>query len=312
MSASPSASACSAQARRLSLQVSPRRRGRHVAAAAQVGGTDLRAGSDHRQAAAQVLQFAHVAGEVLPRQRAQRRGGEALGRDLQFARGAGQEMPRQQRDVVAALAQRRQGDAHHVQAVLEVGAEAAFADQRVQVLVGGGDDAHVAAQQFAPTDAVELALGQHAQQAGLQRCRHVADLVQEQRAALGLLEAAGVAAGGAGEGAGLVAEQFAFQQLGRDGGGVEGHERPFAARALGVQRARGQFLAGAGLAGDQHVEVAGGDAPDQAEHLAHGGAFAQQGVGRRRFGGGFVDGRVGQHARPTASTAWSRSNGLAR
>jgi hypothetical protein len=39
-------------------------------------------------------------------------------------------------------------------------------------------------------DAVELALRQHAQQARLQIGRHVADLVEEQRAAVGLLEAA--------------------------------------------------------------------------------------------------------------------------
>ena len=38
-------------------------------------------------------------------------------------------------------------------------------------------------------DAVELAVGEHAQQARLQVGRHVADLVEEQRAALGLLEA---------------------------------------------------------------------------------------------------------------------------
>ena len=39
-------------------------------------------------------------------------------------------------------------------------------------------------------DAVELAVGEHAQQARLQVGRHVADLVEEQRAAVGLLEAA--------------------------------------------------------------------------------------------------------------------------
>jgi hypothetical protein len=39
-------------------------------------------------------------------------------------------------------------------------------------------------------DAVELAVRQHAQQARLQVERHVADLVEEQGAAVGLLEAA--------------------------------------------------------------------------------------------------------------------------
>jgi hypothetical protein len=52
-----------------------------------------------------------------------------------------------------------------------------------------------------PADAVELALLQHAQQAGLRLRRHVADLVEEQRAAVGLLEAAGARSVRAGEGA---------------------------------------------------------------------------------------------------------------
>jgi hypothetical protein len=53
---------------------------------------------------------------------------------------------------------------------------------------------------------------------------------------------------GAGEGALLVAEQFALDQIARDRRHVDGHERPVAALAVIVQRARHQFLAGAGLA----------------------------------------------------------------
>ena len=129
--------------------------------------------------------------------------------------------------------------AHDIEAVQQVGAEAAVGDQRFQVLVGGGDHAHVDADQFAPADAEELALGQHAQQARLQRQRHVADLVEEQRAAVGLLEAADVAALRTGEGAGLVAEQFAFQQLRRNRRGVEGDERRDRRAAIrGAARAR--------------------------------------------------------------------------
>jgi hypothetical protein len=49
--------------------------------------------------------------------------------------------------------------------------------------------------------AVELPFRQHAQQARLQRRRHVADFIEEQRAAVGLLEAAEAQRIGAGEGA---------------------------------------------------------------------------------------------------------------
>ena len=56
--------------------------------------------------------------------------------------------------------------------------------------MGGGDDAHVAADRRVIADALEHALLQHAQQLHLHRQAHVADLVEEQRAALGDLEAA--------------------------------------------------------------------------------------------------------------------------
>ena len=100
-------------------------------------------------------------------------------------------------DVAATLAQRRQLQAHHVQPVQQVGTETAFGHQRLQVLVGCGDHAHVHPDQFAPADAEEFAFGQHPQQPGLQRQRHVADLVEEQGAAIGLLEAADMATLGA-------------------------------------------------------------------------------------------------------------------
>src|SRR5262245_63513149 len=54
-----------------------------------------------------------------------------------------EEVPHEQRDVLAALAQRGHLDRDHVQAVEEVLAEAPLADRELEVLVGGGDDAHV-------------------------------------------------------------------------------------------------------------------------------------------------------------------------
>src|SRR3546814_1658885 len=78
--------------------------------------------------------------------------------------------------------------AHHVEAMQQVAAETAVGHPCLEVLVGGGDHAHVDPDQLAPANAEELVLGQHPQQPGLQRRRHVADLVEEQGAAVGLLE----------------------------------------------------------------------------------------------------------------------------
>ena len=119
--------------------------------------------------------------------------------------------------------------------------------------------------------------------------RHVADLVEEERAAVALLELADAAAVGAGEGALLVAEQLALQQGLRDGGAVEGQERRLGPGAVLVDGAGDQFLAGAALAGDQHRHVLGGDAADGLVDLAHGRAGADDGAVHVGVRGGLGD-----------------------
>ena len=60
----------------------------------------------------------------------------------------------------------------------------------LEIAMRGGDDAHVAALRHAAADALEDSLLQHPQQLHLHGGIHVADLVEEDRAALGDLEAA--------------------------------------------------------------------------------------------------------------------------
>ena len=60
---------------------------------------------------------------------------------------------------------------------------------------------------------------------GLHRQRQLADLVEQQRAAVGCIETTRTIGSGAREGAFDVAEQLAFQQLGRNGGSVERNKR---------------------------------------------------------------------------------------
>ena len=82
--------------------------------------------------------------------------------------------------------------------------------------MGGRDQPHVGLDRLVAADALERLLLQDAQDLGLQRQRHVADFVEEQGAAVALLELADAAAVGAGEGALLVPEQLALQQVLRE------------------------------------------------------------------------------------------------
>ena len=111
-----------------------------------------------------------------------------------------------------------------------------------------------------------------AQQLCLQGQRHVADFVKEQRSAGGLFDAAGTRAVGAGEGALVMAEKFAFQQFCRDGGAVHGNQRALAARGA-VDGFGHEFLAGPGGTTDEDGCIGDGDGGDHALQLTDRGGF---------------------------------------
>ena len=117
----------------------------------------------------------------------------------------------------SALAQRRHAHLDDREPVVEVLAEAARVHLRREIAVGGGDDAHVDLRcvRWPPTRRISRSC-ERAQELGLQLERELADLVEEQRAAVGALEGARALAVGAGEGAALVAEQLALDERARE------------------------------------------------------------------------------------------------
>ena len=118
-------------------------------------------------------------------------------------------------------------------------------------------------------DAHDHLLLQHAQELDLQVERHLADLVEEDGAAVGRVELARLVGDGAGERALDVTEQLRLEQVLGNGAAVDGDERPLGARRAAVHLARDELLAGAGLAGDEHRDVGGGDLLDLLEDLLH-------------------------------------------
>src|SRR5581483_3603461 len=79
--------------------------------------------------------------------------------------------------------------------------------------------------------------------------------VEEHRAAMGHLEQPRLRRHGPGEGALLVAEELALEELAREAGAVEVDERLLRAPAVLVQPAGEHRLAGAGLALEEHRAV---------------------------------------------------------
>ena len=110
------------------------------------------------------------------------------------------------RNVLAAFAQRRQLNGVHVQAVIQVVAEGAGRDHRFQIAVGSGNQTHVGLKHLVAADALKLLILQDAQHFHLCHRRHVADFVEEEGAAVTLLEFADTLAVGPGECALFVSE----------------------------------------------------------------------------------------------------------
>src|SRR4051812_47569097 len=119
----------------------------------------------------------------------------------------------EQRNVFRALAQTGQSQANDVQAVVQVLSKRSFAHALFEYLVGGGDDAHIHLHLLVAADPIKAAVGKHAEEARLQLRRHVADLVEEERAAFGLLKATAALLLGAGERASLVTEELRLEQI---------------------------------------------------------------------------------------------------
>lgn len=95
-----------------------------------------------------------------------------------------QELMGDRQDVVLPLAQ-RQVDRDDVQPVVKVLAEAALLDLAQRVAVGSTQDAQVDLVQLGAADLLEGAGLDEAEQLGLKPRLHLADLVQEQGAAIG-------------------------------------------------------------------------------------------------------------------------------
>jgi len=114
--------------------------------------------------------------------------------------------------------------------VKQVLTEHAIFDALFQVLVGGCNDTHIGLHRAVPTNAVEVPVAEHPQQAGLQFKWHIANLIQKKRAAIGLLKTASSHGLGTGEGAALVAEEFTLEQVFGDGRRVDGDKRAVGTR----------------------------------------------------------------------------------
>ena len=166
---------------------------------------------------------------------------------------------------------------------VEILAEVALLDLLFEVLVRRRDHAHVDVHRLRRSQPLDLALLQHAQHLGLRLQAHVADFVEEDGAAIRLLELAHLPLGGARERSLFVAEQLRLDEVFGNRGAVDLHEALAAPRAQAMNRPRDELLADAALALQQHGRVRRCGLANRLFHLSQGRAVADHLVLRVDF-----------------------------
>src|SRR5574338_531275 len=167
---------------------------------------------EHHGTLDDVLELADVPGPGILDEQAHRRRRDAADRESQTAVEPLDEVPDEIGDVLGAFAERRELDAHDVHAVEEIRAESSGGDVLLEIARRRGDHAYVDAAGRVVADATHLTLLQRTQELHLERLGQFAQLVEEERAAVGLLEQSGAIVGRAGEGTPDVPEQLTLEK----------------------------------------------------------------------------------------------------
>ncbi len=159
------------------------------------------------------------------------------------------------RNIIAAVAQRRERDADHVDAVKKIGAESARLDFLLQLSVRRADYARIHSFLFVVADAREMAVLQDVQQLRLQARVELGDFIKEKRAALREFHTARFRGVRSRESAFLESEQLAFEERAGDCRAVHLHERAFPPGRSFVNETRQHFFPRAAFTQDENGHV---------------------------------------------------------
>ena len=203
--------------------------------------------------------------------------GSGGGTQLELAGEAPEEILHEVGNILEPVAQRGQMNDEGTEAVEEVLAKPLLAHGLFEVAMRGGDDADIHGKGFLAAHPLNAPFLKHPQEFGLRERAQVPDLVEEQRAAVRLLETPDPPRFRTGERAPFMAEQFAFEQHFGDGRAIHGDERFIGARAVLIQGAGDQLLAGAGLAPNENRHRFGRHPSDFLADFLHDAAVADDG-----------------------------------
>src|SRR5215470_16161387 len=229
----------------------------------------------------EALQFAHIAGPGILPEHIQSLGSYLLYLFPQLWTELLQEVVHQEGEIISTLPQGGQDDRKDAEAVVQIAAELASGDAVLQITIGGGNDADVGVNGLVTSHAFKLLCLQYPQDLRLGERRHIADLIEKERAARTLLKLADAFALCTRKRSSLMAKQLAFQQRFGDSGTVDGQERGSSPLAVMVNRPRHQLFARASLAAYEHSDVLWRYPANGLVHILHGRTPTHQHI--RRF-----------------------------
>src|SRR5438034_3820273 len=121
--------------------------------------------------------------------------------------------------------------------------------------MGGGNEADINREGFFAAHTLDGLFLEYTQELLLEGRTHVANFVEKNRSAVGLLEPSNPARVGVGESSFFMPEQLALEQILRDSSAIDHDKGLCGPGAVAVNRPGGKFFTRASLTSDQHGEV---------------------------------------------------------
>ncbi|MDH7511571.1 MAG: hypothetical protein QHH14_01335 [Clostridiales bacterium] len=180
------------------------------------------------------------------------------------------------RNILLLFPEGRREDGHDIEPEIEVLPEFSSVYLFAQVLVGGGNHPDIDLADFCRANLLDFTFLEDAQDFGLCFQAHVSDFIKENRPSVGLFELAYFSFGCSREGALLVTEKLALNQLFRDGGAVDLDEFFSGSKAMIVDGPGDKLLSRAALALDEDCGIRGSSLEDFRPEFFHQGMVANE------------------------------------
>ena len=130
----------------------------------------------------------------------------------------------QQGNIFLEVAQCRQADGEHIEAVIQIQPEPSGGDLRLQIAMRSGDDPYIHLSPCCGSHGAHLPFLNQAEEFYLHIQRQIADFVEERRAFIGYLDKPLFRFGGICEGALDVPEQLALHEGAYQRAAIDGHK----------------------------------------------------------------------------------------